>query len=78
MAGMKDLPPTNKPVTLNGLHIYQLKDGKVTHAWAYRDGIELAAQVGMIPTAPPAASASAKPGATAALPARRLGQALIL
>ncbi len=63
-----DIAPTKKDVTLHGVDIVQVKDGKVAKGWSYGNGAELMAELGLAPMpggrgkAPPAPKAD-KPGA---------------
>ncbi len=53
---------TKKPVTLHGVDIAQMKDGKIVKGWSYGNGVELLMQFGLMkpPTAPGAAKATPK------------------
>ena len=64
------IPATGKPVTLHGVEIFQLKDGKMVHGWGYENGAEFAMQLGLMkPPGQPKADASAKGGASSPAPA---------
>lgn len=52
------LPPSKKPVSVHGVDIVQIKDGKAAHGWSYMNNAELLMQIGAMK--PPAA---AKPAA---------------
>jgi steroid delta-isomerase-like uncharacterized protein len=56
------VPATKKAVTIHGVDIGQLKDGKFVHGWFYGDGMEMAMQLGLVK--PP------KPAGPAATPAK--------
>jgi hypothetical protein len=45
------LKPTNKPVTLHGLDIMVVKDGKLVSGSSYSNSLELLAQEGLLPRA---------------------------
>jgi steroid delta-isomerase-like uncharacterized protein len=55
------IPATKKTVTIHGVDIGQLKDGKFVHGWFYGDGMEMAMQLGLVkaPKAPAAGGAAA-------------------
>jgi predicted ester cyclase len=60
---------TNKPVTLHGVFVGQVKDGKFIHAWHYSNSAELLMQIGLIPppgSAPPGAAPAKAPAAAPA------------
>ena len=44
-----DVPPTGKQVTLTGINIYRLRDGKIVERWAEEDGLSLLHQLGALP-----------------------------
>jgi steroid delta-isomerase-like uncharacterized protein len=43
------IPPTGKPVTLTGIDVYRLADGKVVERWSEVDMLGLMQQLGVIP-----------------------------
>ena len=43
------IPPTGKKATLMGSTTSQVKNGKVTHTWAYWDMASLLGQLGLLP-----------------------------
>lgn len=47
------IPPTNKMVTMSGIAIHRIADGRLVEHWGQVDGVGLLAQMGAIP-APPA------------------------
>jgi steroid delta-isomerase-like uncharacterized protein len=55
------IPATGKAVTLHGAEILQMKDGKMVKGWGYENGMEMMAQLGLLPKAPGAAAAKAAP-----------------
>jgi steroid delta-isomerase-like uncharacterized protein len=66
------IPAKNKPVTMHGVDIVQVKDGKVAKGWTYGNNAEMLMQLGMMkpPAAPKAAApAGDKKPAGAAAPA---------
>lgn len=56
------IPAKNKPVTIHGLQIVQVKDGKIAKGWDFANNAELYSELGLL-KAPGAAAAPAK-GAT--------------
>lgn len=44
-----ELAPTKKDVSLHGVDVVQVKDGKVVRGWSYGNGAEFAAQLGLAP-----------------------------
>lgn len=79
------IAPTKKAVTLHGLDVMQLKDGKMVHGWTYANGMEFASQLGLMPAhgeksekdkdkatdKGAAAKPAAKPAAPATAPAKK-------
>jgi steroid delta-isomerase-like uncharacterized protein len=51
-------PPTGKSILNEGIGIFQVKDGKVTHAWLITDRLGFLQQVGGMPTPTAAKSGS--------------------
>ena len=45
---LQDIPPTNKPINISGIIIYQLSKGKVTEIWQSWDRLGLLEQIGEI------------------------------
>jgi len=43
------IPPTSKAITITGIHIVRLADGKVAEHWGVNDDIGLLQQLGVIP-----------------------------
>ena len=43
------IAPTGKPVTVVGSTTYQIRNGKITHSWAFWDMSSLLMQVGVLP-----------------------------
>lgn len=41
-------PPTNKTVTLKGISIYQIKDGKIYKDWVEPDNLDFLSQLGVL------------------------------
>jgi steroid delta-isomerase-like uncharacterized protein len=62
------IQPTKKQINLHGLDIIQFKDGKIVSGRSYGNGVEMMAQLGLMPT-PGAAGAKAAPAKTDAKPA---------
>jgi steroid delta-isomerase-like uncharacterized protein len=68
--GMK-VPATNKPITLHGVDIIQMKDGKAVSGTSYGNGMEMAEQLGLMKHhGGDAKTADAKGGAKAAKPTK--------
>ena len=44
------IPPTGKRVTVPGIHIMRIKDGKIVEHWAHGDYMGMMRQLGVIPT----------------------------
>lgn len=44
------VPPSGRPVTMTGITIYRIKDGKVAECWWNYDALGLMMQIGAIPT----------------------------
>jgi steroid delta-isomerase-like uncharacterized protein len=57
------IPATKKSVTLHVVDVLQMKDGKAQHGWVYGDGLEMAAQLGVLKAPKTAAPAPASGGA---------------
>ncbi len=55
-----NIPPTNKMVTMSGIAIHRLDDGKLVEHWGQVDAVALLAQMGAIP-APPGPPAPPRP-----------------
>lgn len=54
----RNFPPSHKRVTASGISIFQIEDGKITHAWLQLDQLGFLQQIGVLPEqiAPPAQS----------------------
>jgi steroid delta-isomerase-like uncharacterized protein len=50
---MNGMPATNKKVTMTGIDVVKLKDGKLYEHWDYSDNLEYFKQLGVDPLAPP-------------------------
>lgn len=46
------IPASGKRVTVTGMSIFRIADGKIVEHWGENDGIGLLAQLGMLPGAP--------------------------
>ena len=46
------VPPTGRPITMTGIEIFRLEDGKIAELWGEANLMGLAVQLGMMP--PPA------------------------
>ena len=44
------LPPTGKRITMSGLELFRLSDGKIVECWLGYDNLSLMQQLGVIPT----------------------------
>jgi steroid delta-isomerase-like uncharacterized protein len=72
---MGPIPATKKPVSVHGIDIFQLKDGKVVRGWTYSNNAELLGQLGLLKApgdakgAPGAKPGDKKPAAPATAPA---------
>jgi len=44
-----NIPPSNKPITITGISIYRLANGKIVEHWANMDLFGMMAQMGAIP-----------------------------
>ena len=44
------MPPTGKHITMSGLELFRLADGKIVEAWVAYDNLSLMQQLGVIPT----------------------------
>jgi predicted ester cyclase len=69
---MGKMKKTGKKVSIHYAEVLKLKDGKVTNVWRFRNGMEAARQLGMMPEpgAAPAAG-SAAPAAPAGTPPKK-------
>jgi predicted ester cyclase len=47
------IPPTNKMVTMSGIAIHRVANGKLVEHWGQVDGVGLLAQLGAVPAPPP-------------------------
>jgi steroid delta-isomerase-like uncharacterized protein len=41
------IPPTRRPMTVSGVAVAELRDGKILHEWTYWDQLSLLAQLGI-------------------------------
>lgn len=46
------IPATNKEVTLTGIAIYRIADGKLAEAWLESNALGLLQQIGALPATP--------------------------
>lgn len=53
MGDMMGLPPTNKRMTINGVSIWLVGEGKLVEEWVSWDTMAMMRQLGAIPDAPP-------------------------
>ena len=53
------LPPTLKRITMSGLELFRLSDGKIVECWLGYDNLSLMQQLGVIPTVEQAQQAGA-------------------
>ncbi len=44
------IPPTGKPVTITGIDMFRLADGKIVEEWLNFDQLSMLQQMGVIPT----------------------------
>ena len=44
-----NIPPTGKPITVNGLELFRLTDGKIVEFWRKDDDVSLLMQLGALP-----------------------------
>jgi predicted ester cyclase len=51
------IPPTNREVAMDYVHILRFKDGKAVEHWSVRDEMALMRQLGVLPSRPVAAAA---------------------
>lgn len=47
---LSGMPPTGKHITMSGLELFRLADGKIVEAWVAYDNLSLMQQLGVIPT----------------------------
>lgn len=43
------LPPTGKPITMTGIEIFRIEDGKITELWGESNLLGLMQQLGIVP-----------------------------
>ena len=43
------IPPTQKSITANGIHIFRIADGKIAEHWGTSDDLGMMRQLGVIP-----------------------------
>jgi steroid delta-isomerase-like uncharacterized protein len=53
-ADLGGLPPTGRRITLSGIDLFRLADGKIVECWLAYDNLSLLQQLGAIPTPEPA------------------------
>ena len=53
-ADLGGLPPTGRRITLSGLELFRLANGKIVESWVAYDNLSLLQQLGAIPTPEPA------------------------
>jgi steroid delta-isomerase-like uncharacterized protein len=46
---LSGMPPTGKHITVNGLELFRLADGKIVEAWLGYDNLSMMQQLGVIP-----------------------------
>jgi predicted ester cyclase len=51
------IPPTNREVAMDYVHILRFKDGKAVEHWSVRDEMALMRQLGVLPARPVPAAA---------------------
>ncbi len=44
-----NLPPTGKPITMTGIEIFRIEDGKIAELWGEANLLGLMAQLGILP-----------------------------
>jgi len=44
-----DLPATGKPITMTGIEIFRIKDGKIIELWGEANLLGLMQQLGIVP-----------------------------
>ncbi|MFB3765623.1 MAG: ester cyclase [Methanotrichaceae archaeon] len=47
--GFMNLPPTGKPITMTGIEIFRIENGKIAELWGEANLLGLMAQLGIIP-----------------------------
>jgi predicted ester cyclase len=57
------ISPTGREVAYQYVHFLRFRDGRVVEQWSVRDDLTLMRQLGVVPGAPPAATAAAASGA---------------
>jgi predicted ester cyclase len=50
---LANVPPTGKSMRVQHIHMFRLQDGQVVEHWASRDDIDMARQLGVIPSLAP-------------------------
>jgi steroid delta-isomerase-like uncharacterized protein len=48
-----NLPPTGRPITMTGIEIFRIEDGKIAELWGEANLLGLMAQLGIIPALSP-------------------------
>ncbi len=54
------IPATGQPVTVTGIHIVRIADGKIAEHWGTNDDLGLLRQVGTLPSTPPASVSASR------------------
>ena len=44
------IPPTGKKVNITGMHVFNIKDGKIVETWGVVDQLGMLQQLGVVPT----------------------------
>jgi predicted ester cyclase len=52
------IPPTNREIAMDYVHILRFRDGKAVEHWGVRDDMALMRQLGALPARPAAAAAA--------------------
>jgi len=47
---LRSFPPTGRQVTLTGIDIFRIEDGKIAEEWSNADGLGMLQQLGIIPS----------------------------
>ena len=45
-----NLPPTGKPITMTGIEIFRIEDGKIAELWGEANLLGLRVQLGIVPS----------------------------
>jgi steroid delta-isomerase-like uncharacterized protein len=65
------IPATKKPIAVHLVDVFQIKDGKIAHAWTYQNSLEMQEQLGLFDVK----AGSIPPGGAAAAPKPKSGAA---